>query len=323
MAHPSEEAGAGSDMDIAAAAFDQLDSQDDIDDADETNDNDDHSSEDEGSEEDLDLSEDDEEDESDEPGEPAIEAPVSLTAEEKAKFAALPKEAQQYVADLESRRAVQVQTATTKAAEAQRTAESAAARADAQAKAVYAQQLQVFADNLAPQRPDPQLAYTDPQAFIALNAQYEAQRAQHDQFVQQVTALSQEADEQMTEAEIAERDRALSAIPEVQNEETRNLFFEKSIGVAKVLGLDTAALNRASAGEWKALRQVSDWQEKASKYDAAMAKQMQRVRESKKSGSAKPNAVTSNKQGTFQKAKDRAKQTGDVRDAAAAIARLG
>src|SRR4051812_10036324 len=68
-----------------------------------------------------DLELDDEGDESDEPQE-AIEAPVSLNAEEKAKFAALTKEAQQYVADLEARRATQVQTATTKASEAQRTA---------------------------------------------------------------------------------------------------------------------------------------------------------------------------------------------------------
>ncbi|MGJ3630089.1 hypothetical protein AB5I41_30815 [Sphingomonas sp. MMS24-JH45] len=175
----------------------------------------------------LDLS-DDEEDEDDEPDQPAIEAPSSLTAEEKAKFAQLPKEAQRYVADLESRRAEQVQKATTKASEAQRTAEASAARADAQAQAKYAQQLKAFADHLAPQRPDPMLAQTDPATFIALNAQNDAAKAQHDDFVQQVVTLGDEAQGAMTQAEHQERARQLMAIPEYQNDETRDGFLEKA-----------------------------------------------------------------------------------------------
>ena len=273
----------------------------------------------------LELEGEDEQGGEGEPAQPAIDAPASLTAEEKAKFAALPKDAQQYVADLEARRATQVQSATTKASEAQRAAEASAARADAQAKAVYAQQLKSFADHLAPQRPDPMLAQTDPATFIALNAQYDAAKAQHDDFVQQVQALGQQADQQLSHTEVAERDRELLSIPEVQNEETRNAFFERSINTAKTLGLDVANLSNASASEWKALRQVSDWKDKADKYEAVMARQMQRVREGKRATTAKPNAAPSlggEKQGV-REARSRLAKTGDVRDAAALFARLG
>lgn len=328
MAHPNEEAGEApmNDMDSAAAAFDAyLSGGEDIDNRPGNDEeNKDQNQGEEGDDADLDLGE-DQEDGNDEPQKAAIEAPVSLTPDEKAKFAQLPEEAQRYVADLESRRAEQVQKATTKAAEAQRAADQRAALADAQAKGVYAQQLKAFADQLAPQRPDPQMAYSDPQAFIALNAQYEAAKAQHDEFVQQVTALSTEADTQITQAEIAERDAALMAIPEVQNEETRNAFFEKGIETAKELGLDLSALGNATAGEWKALRQVSEWKEKAGKYDTAMARQMQRVRESKKNPTARPGAAQPLSQDGkgLKDAKQRLRQSGDLRDAAAAIARLG
>jgi len=326
MAHPDDlEAGGApvDDMDSAAAAISRLDLGDgDIAPADD-DDNDDQSDDEAG--DDLDLSE-DEDDEDDEPDDsPAIEAPASLNADEKAKFAQLPPEAQRLITEVESRRNGQVQTATTKAAEAQRIAEVRAAQADAQAKAVYAQQLKAFADSLAPQRPDPQLAYTDPQTFIALNAQFEAARAQHDDFVQQVTALDREAETQLSQAEVAERDRELMAIPEVQNEETREAFFTRAIEAGKTLGLDMTKIGSATAGELKALRQVSDWKEKAEKYDTAMTKQMQRVREGKKQKTTRPNAAqpSSSDGRGLQQAKQRARQSGDVRDAAAAIARLG
>lgn len=330
MAHSETEAAPVDDMDSAAAAISGLDlgGDDDLrrveargqDAGDGDDDHDEDQSDEEG---DLDVSE-DEGDESEEP-ETAIDAPVSLTAEEKAKFAALPKDAQQYVADLEARRATQVQTATTKAAQAQQAAETAAARADAIAQAKYAQQLKAFGDNLAPQRPDPQLAYENPQAFIAQQAQYEAAKAQHDEFMQQVQSLGTDADTAMTEAEVAQRDRELLSIPEVQNEATREQFFSKAIEAGKTLGLDVNQIQHATASELKALRQVSDWQEKAAKYDAALARNMQRVRDGKKARTTKPNAAqpSSGERTGYREARARLSQSGDVKDAALALARLG
>lgn len=327
MAH-QQDAGAGdapmSDMDSAAAAFGEyFASQDEPREEDEGDSEPETDGEPEEGE--LEIDGDEEEGgEDDEPETPAIDAPTSLNAEEKARFAQLPPEAQRLIAEVENRRNGQVQEATTKASEAQRAADLRAAQADAHARAIYAQQLKAFADHLAPQMPDPALAQTDPATYIAMKAQYDAAKAQHDDFVQQVQALQTDAETQMTEAEIAERDRHLMSIPEVQNEQTRNAFFEKSIGIAKELGLDLSGLNNATASEWKALRQVSDWKEKADKYEAAMARQMQRVREGKKLKTTKPNAAkpSSSEGRGLKDARQRLKQSGDLRDAAAVFASL-
>lgn len=329
MAHQYDTEAADSpvdDMDSAAAAISRrLEAPQDIDEQEENPDTA-REPEGEGEPDEGELELYGEEDEGEgEPDAPAIDAPASLTAEEKAKFAGLPKEAQQYVADLEARRATQVQSATTKAAEAQRSAEAAAARADAQAKAVYASQLKAFADTLAPQRPDPVLAQTDPATYIALQAQYDAARAQHDELVQHVSAMGQEAEGQISDVELAERDRFLMTLPEVQNEQTRNAFFEKAIGAAKTLGLDLNALNSATGQEWKALADVASWKDKAEKYDAAMTRQMQRVREGKKATTAKPNAAqpSSSERRGLTEAKQRVRQSGSVDDAAAALRAAG
>lgn len=225
---------------------------------------------------------DDLEDEEGDGPEPATKAPVSLNADEKSRYAQLPPEAQQFVSELEARRATQVQQATTKASDAQRTAEARAATADAQAKAHYAQQLLEFADALAPQRPDPRLAEADPMQFIAQNAQYEAAKAQHDQFVQQVQSLRQDAETGVNQAFFQERDRQLMAIPEVQNETTRQDFLDKAFAAANFLGFDNdEVVTKASAQEIAMLRHISTLKEKADKYDAAMSRQMQRVRQGK------------------------------------------
>lgn len=330
MAHPQDaEAGDAfvSDMDSAAAAIgDLMDENGDLPDHEDEQDSDDEESE--AGDGELELGDEEQEDGEDEPEQkPAIDAPVSLNADEKAKFAQLPEEAQRMIAELETRRNGQVQQATTKASEAQRTAEARAAQADAQAKAHYAQQLKAVGDAIAPQRPDPSLAHTDPQAFIALNAQYEAQRAQHDEFMQHVATLQSEAQNGATEAFVHQRDRELLSIPEVQNEESRTAFFDAAQSAAKRIGLDWGEVARnATASEIKALRDISDAFAKADKYDAAMSRQMQRVRQGKQAKTAKPNAaqpVSSGRQRAFRDASQKLAKTGDLHDAAAAIAALG
>ena len=168
---------------------------------------------DEAEEPELDEEEEQQEGEDDKPEAPAIEAPVSLNAEEKEVFAQLPTEAQQAWAASETRRNTQVQEATTKASNAQREAESRAAAADAQARRQYATQLDQFVSNFAPQAPDPSLAQQNPQAYIAQEAQYRAQKAQHDDLVQQVRAFGQEADQEAHQTFVQQRDRELMQIP--------------------------------------------------------------------------------------------------------------
>lgn len=318
--------GAGDDLDSAAAAISGLNLEE-FSDAEQEDPKDDEDSTD-ASEDDLDLDADEEEQEDgddEHPAKDAIDAPASLNAEEKAKFAALTPEAQRYVADLESRRATQVQTATTKAADAQRAADQRAAQADAQAQARYAQQLKAIGESLAPQMPDPQLASYDPAAYIAQKAQYDAAKAQHDEFMQQAESLGTDAGQAMSQAEIQQRDSELMAIPEVANEATREEWFKKALGAADVLGLDRSQMDHATAAELKALRQVADWREKSEKYDAATARQMQRVRDGKKARTTKPNAAQpSSAEGRgYRESRERLQKSGDVKDAAAAIARMG
>lgn len=266
------------------------------------------------------------EDQDDDAGEPetAIDAPVSLNAEEKAVFAQLPLEAQQAWAASETRRNAQVQEATTKAAHAQRSAEASAAEAHSKAKAVFAEQLAQFASAYAPQAPDPELARHNPAEYIAQKAQYDAHKAQHDQFVQQVVALGDEASQEIDQAFIQQRDRELLAIPEVANEETREAYFGRAFEAAEALGYDRAVLLRdGNATDFKALVAAQGWKDKAAKYDALMAKQMQRVRNGK---TAKPGAAQPTGSSTARALKDattRLRRTGSDDDAIAAFSALG
>lgn len=324
MAHLADNAEAGGDdLDSAAAALADFDfdaTEEGVDEEDKQ-----HSDGDEEGD-DADQGDDDDQDDDDDehPSEDAIDAPVSLTAEEKAKFAGLPKEAQQYVADLEARRAVQVQTATTKAAEAQRMAETRAAQADAQAQARFAQQLKAIGASIAPQMPDPAMAQYDPAAYIAQKAQYDHAKAQHDEFMQQAESLGGDAEAAMSDADIQQRDRELMEVPEVANEATREEFFSKAIGEGKKLGLDMSQIGHATAGELKALREIATLREKAEKYDAATARQMQRVREGRKTRTTKPNAAQpSSAEGRgYRESRERLGKSGDVKDAASVIARM-
>ena len=231
--------------------------------------------------EEADEEADEEVDEDDEPEE-AIDAPVSLNKAEKEAFAQLPKEAQQFVTQLESRRASQVQEATTKASQAQRDAEARAAAADAEAKRTYATQLNEFISAFEPQMPDPQMAYSDPQRYVAAKAQYDAQKAQHDSLVQQVRGIGEQATQEVDQAFYDRRARELMAIPEIANEETRNGYLDKAMSAASRLGYEAAELAKTmDAEDVKRLYSVADAFEKAEKYEAAMSRKMKRVRAGK------------------------------------------
>lgn len=214
--------------------------------------------------------------EDDEPAE-VIEAPASLNADEKTQFAQLDPKAQRLLADVEARRNSQVTAATTKAANAQREAESRAAMADAQAKAVYSQQLRAVVESIKlPPSPDAQLAYTDPASYVAQKAQYDAAQAELSQFMQEVDAIGGEASSTVDQAFVDARDRALMAIPEIQNEETRTGFFDKAFEAADKIGLDRSQIDHATADELKALRSIYDdqqdaklWREHKAAKDAA------------------------------------------------------
>lgn len=228
--------------------------------------------------EDLDLEEDGEE--ASEP-ETAIDVPVSLNAEEKKAFAAASPEAQLAWAASETRRNAQVQEATTKASEAQRTAETRAASADAEAKALYGQQLETFVAAFEPQRPDPR-QYNDQLAYLTDKAQYDDAKAQHDQLVQHARGIQTEADTEAKQAFQAQRDRDLMTIPDIANPATRQEFLDRAWGMVSELGLNMAEVaENASANDIKALAQIAEWKAKAARLDKAVSNKMQKVRAGK------------------------------------------
>ena len=262
----------------------------------------------------------------DEPETPAIAPPVSLTAEEKAEFAQLPIEAQQLLTKVETRRNLDVQQATTKAAEAQREAQAAAANAQMEAQRSYAERYNKLVSAYAPQMPDPNLAYTDPQTYIAHKAQYDAEFAQHSQLMQQIDAMQAQA-VQHEQAKIrqweAEQFGELMKDSAFADTATRATFLEEFFSFGAELGIPREGLEQASASEIQAIRKARRDHEDAEQWRAAQGKRMQRVRDAK---SIKPNTsqpVGAGKVRQRNETLQRVRQSGDVNDAAAAILALG
>ena len=261
-------------------------------------------------------------DEESEPEEPAIAAPVSLTADEKAEFAQLPPEAQDYVTRLEQRRNQDVQNVTTKAAEAQRKADAKAAQAEQEAQARFADQLQAFVGVYAPQEPNP-ANFTDLQTYHRAKAQYDHDKAQHEQLVQQVSQIGTETEEQRIER-LQARDAELLKIPEIANEETRQAYVDAAMSVATELGYDPGELaHNMQASDLKALATAAKWKADSEELAKVKARANQRKRD-KKTGqfrSLKPGAAQPARSGNkaLSEAKQRLQRTGSVDDAAAAF----
>lgn len=307
-------------MDDAAAAFDDIyDEAEEGDDEPElTADDEPEADEAEGEEE-----ADDSEEETDEPQAPAIAPPASLNAEEKAAWAQLPPEAQQTLAAIETRRTAEVQSGLEKARNAQRESESAAASRIADAERQHAEQLMAVASAYAPQKPDLRLSETNPAAWIAQNARYEAANAQHQQLVQQVQALHQGAvkEQERIDAENMQRMWAevKSEIPDPTTQEFRDLA-PSLTPVALELGYPAELLGEATPVDIRAIKRAAAWKADADKYKALMARQMTTVRAAKKS--AKPGAaqpVGSGQARASNNAFERFKRNPSSRSAAAAV----
>lgn len=255
---------------------------------------------------------------------PAIEAPVSLNAEEKEVFSQLPPEAQRAWAASETRRNTQVQEATTKAKEAQRAHEQAAANAERQAEARRAAQMAEFTAAFEPQMPDP-AHYQDIQSYQRAKAIYDHSKAQFDDLKQQVEQIGVETDEVKAERFRA-RDAELMKIPEIADEATRDAYIKAAFDVASELGYDQGDLaQNMDASDLKALAQAAKW--KADSIELARIKaRSQERRRDKTTGqykSLKPGAAPQpqSRAAKASKAFERVKQSGtnrDVRDAALA-----
>jgi len=252
--------------------------------------------------------------------ETVIEVPVSLKAEEKAEFEQLPPEAQQFVSALEARRNADVTRVTTKAANAQRDAEALAANAKADAKVQAVQEMDEFVTMFQPQPPDPMLAQTNMQQYVLEQAQYQQQQAHFGQLKEHVTAERQKAEEAQQAEFIKSRDEALMRIPEIANPETRDAYLGAAFedNLLADLQYDRGQLTQdADAQDIVRLRKISEWRDKAAKFDKANSTKMARVRSAKKANKPGTAKMTSGKVKAVADARTRLKQTGRAADAEA------
>lgn len=231
-------------------------------------------------------------DQADEPAPPAIDPPVSWSAEAKAEFAKLPPEAQKIIAQRESERERFVQAKATEAAEARKVREAIEAQAAATHNA-YLQTLQSLLPEI-PAEPDPAwlntAAYGDegPQSFYAQQQARSAAIAQH-QHVQQLMAQAVQhrdtMDAQSRAAYDAEQHAILSdpqtGIPGWSNPETRAALAADITAAAQALGYTPDRLAEVDATDVKALHAVAQMKAKADKWDALQKQKMETVRSAK------------------------------------------
>lgn len=216
---------------------------------------------------------------------PPIDAPVSWTAEEKERFAGLPRETQEFIAKRETERERFVQTKAQEAIRAKTEVERAALSQLAEIERGYAQHFQSLAEQLQPQRPNPAMLQHDPQAFYAQQAAYEATVAQQRDLQQQAQTYAQQAqarDAHAAQAEHAQQVQILSEqLPEWLDPTTGPKLASEYTAVAKEMGYPDELINQARATDILAMKTAADWKAKAAKYDALMSKQMAKVRAAK------------------------------------------
>jgi hypothetical protein len=216
---------------------------------------------------------------------PPIDPPVSWDTERKEKFAQLPRDLQEYVADRESQRERKLTQTSQEAARAKTDAEQEAVRQLAQIEAGYSQHFRELAEQLQPQRPNPALAQHDPAAFYAQQAAYEdaiAQQRELQQRSQQFAQQAQVREQQAEQVRIAqERQVIVEAFPEYLDPTTGPKHQQELSAVARELGYPPELISQARATDIIAMKKVAELKAKADKYDDLQSKKMEKVRAAK------------------------------------------
>lgn len=225
---------------------------------------------------------DDVEDQADDEAEEPIAAPVSLKAEEKEQFSQLPREAQQALSEILSRRDRETQQGLESARAAQREAQTSAADAIAETQRDFAARTARVIAAFAPKPPPIELARENPGEYQYQKALFDEDAKAYDGLVQQLGGLHEEASGHFTQREQQEnqeRIRGLLSIPEFANEETRPEFIGKIEKVGTELGYGVQQLAQMDRTDMAALAKVQTFYEKAMKWDAHQKKRNDRPRQ--------------------------------------------
>lgn len=216
---------------------------------------------------------------------PPIEPPHSWKTDAKEKFSALPREAQEIIAQRETERERFVQSKAQEAATARQQAQQEALAQFQQFATAQAQQYQQFAAQFEPQRPDPRLIAEDPDTYAAQLAAFEQHSAQRDYAQRQAQALqyqAQQAQQQQAAIE-AQQTRAVLAekFPEFLDENTGPKLRQELGSIAVEFGYPAELLAQASADEILGMKKAAEWRAKAAKYDDLQKRKMEAVRSAK------------------------------------------
>ena len=214
---------------------------------------------------------------------PPIEAPNSLTAEEKEQFKSLPREAQEFTARRIGELEKGFQTKAQEAAQAKQSAQYEALQVAEQIKAQAAEQLQRYAEMFEAKPPSAELFRLNPEAYAQQLEAYQYQTAQREQ-AQRDAEKARAEQAQLSEARQAHeaemfRQRLQAEMPELLDPATGHELAKQLGATAELLGFDPNEISDVAA--FKALKATSEWKAKADKYDALMAKKMERVRAGK------------------------------------------
>jgi hypothetical protein len=235
---------------------------------------------------------------------PPIAPPVSWTAEKKEKFAELPRDLQEYVAERETDREKFVQSKAQEAAQTRSQVEQAAMAQIVELQRAAAEQLDQYAQQLTVQKPDPRLIASDPELYAHQAAAYEHYTAQREQAQRdaeqarnQVSAYEREMESREAQAF---RQTLADQLPDYLDP-TKGPKLQQELGsIALELGYSAEQIAEARASDILAMQKVSQLKAKADKYDTLMAKKMETVRAAKalpkvaKPGVAQPKGTAVN-----------------------------
>ncbi len=232
-----------------------------------------------------------------------IAPPTSWTGENKAKFAELPRELQEYVAQRETEREKFVQS---KAQEASKTRSEVVQETWAAVQQIRLQQAQVLQGLLPeiPRKPSNQLNVDDPIEYANQMDVYDWAVAQHQQVQQHLSFAQQEAQFALNEQVRLGNEQTGAVLakefPEYLDPTEGPKLREKLGSIALEVGYSAEQLAKVDATDILAMRKISDWKAKADKYDTLMAKKMEKVREAKdlprvsRPGTAQPRGAAAN-----------------------------
>jgi hypothetical protein len=240
---------------------------------------------------------------------PPIDAPVSWTTEEKAKFAELPREVQETLSRRETEREKFVQSKANETARAKHEAERVALQQVAEIERQAVEQLQRLSASLLPQRPDPRLLQgTDEHRalFYHQQAQFEQAVAQQQQLQQAVQERDQKLNQYQTELQRREASENVQILqdqfPEYLDPAKTELR-QSLASTAAALGYSSEQIAQARAPDILAMKVAAEWKAKADQLDALNKVKMEKVRQAKtlppvaKPGTAQPRGQASKRHG--------------------------